>query len=153
MPKTPSASAKNNDSVSMIVNIDKNSKKSSKKTNDVHPKDGDIGAANTTSAKDPEVKATSAIDRRNQHENGEVKESKRFCPLILFEGARFVAQICPRLRSIALRRMQHVVSSTSQRAVFDVRSPPTFLVACIHVSHATPSHALTSVRGRQREPK
>ena len=62
MPKIPSASAKNDDSVSMIVNIDKKSKQSSKKTNDVRPRDGDIGAVNTTSAKDREVKATSALN-------------------------------------------------------------------------------------------
>ena len=62
MSKIPSASSKNDDSVSMIVNIDKKSKQSSEKTNDVRPRDGDIGTANTTSAKDREVKATSALD-------------------------------------------------------------------------------------------
>ena len=52
MPKIPPVSANNDDSVSMIVNIVKQAQKSTKKSNDLHPRDGDIGAVNITSAGD-----------------------------------------------------------------------------------------------------
>jgi hypothetical protein len=65
MPKKSPKSTSNDDSVSMIVNIDQKSKKSSEtlssKTsnmNDPQPRDGDTDGAEVSSANDQEVKET-----------------------------------------------------------------------------------------------
>jgi hypothetical protein len=62
MLKYSSKSTKNNDSASLIVNIDNKSKKSSKATNEVQPRDGDA-----TSTRNEEVKLTTSMREHDEN--------------------------------------------------------------------------------------